>query len=77
MSTRFELHPLRVRQGVDDAINLRHRSIFVIDALNGEYGAGDSRQRRFDIPRTKRRVKPDVVPAPERGIYVIMKTSEF
>ena len=53
-----------------ETVDLRHRSVFVVLALDREHRAADARHLRFDVPRAERRIEPDVVPAPERGVRV-------
>src|SRR5579862_6345375 len=58
-----------------DRFDLRHRSVLIFNALNGENGAMDSRQILFDVPAAEAGMQPDVVPSPERarGISVMAR----
>src|SRR5690606_17082386 len=55
-----------------DAIDLFQRAVFVVLALYGKDGASDFVEVGLDVPGAERRVQPDVVPTPERGIHVLV-----
>lgn len=77
MAAIFKLQQLRVRYRARDAIDLRHGAVFVIESLNGEQRAGDLWKQRFDIPRPKFRIEPDVIPAPEGGVDIVVIAGEL
>src|SRR5512134_2258518 len=49
-----------------DARQLLHRAVLVVLALDGEHGAGDSRQVLLDVPLQELRVEPGVGPQVKR-----------
>src|SRR6267378_4602347 len=49
-----------------DRLELRHRPVFVVEALDREHRAMYPRQDLLDVPAPEVRVQPDVVPPPER-----------
>src|SRR3954464_11357817 len=66
------LHPLR---GV---VELRHRAVLVVLALDGEDRTFDTREVLFaDIPADKVRVEPDVRPAIEGFARIAMVLAEL
>jgi hypothetical protein len=70
VAASVELQQLRLRYPGRDAVDLRHRSVFVVVSLHREHRAADRGQRGFDVPAAKRGIEPDVVPAPEGGVDV-------
>ena len=55
-----------------DALDLRHRRVLIPIALDYEDRCGDAGQELLDIPVTKRRIEPRVVPAPECVIHIVV-----
>src|ERR1700704_4440169 len=49
-----------------DRLELRHRPVLVVEALDREHRAMYPRQDLLDVPAPEVRVQPDVVPPPER-----------
>src|SRR5436190_5623174 len=53
-----------------DPVDLLHRAVLVVDALDSQHRTPDVRQERLDVPGSEVRVQPDVVPAPECAVDV-------
>src|SRR6267143_3805924 len=60
-----------------DRLELRHRSVFVVEALDRKYGTMYPRQDLLDVPAPEVRMQPDVVPAPKRLRRVGMIAAEL
>src|SRR2546430_14106955 len=56
-----------------DRLELRHRPVFVVEALDREHRTMYPRQDLLDVPAAESRIEPDIVPSPEclRGVGVI------
>jgi hypothetical protein len=66
-----EVHALDgAAHGGLDCVQLRHRPVLVLLALDQQQWAGDPIQEVLDAPVRELGVKPDVVPAVERGVGV-------
>jgi hypothetical protein len=48
-----------------DGFGLGHSPVLIVETLNDESRAGDSRQIFFDVPAAKIGMEPDIVPSPE------------
>src|SRR5690606_32692164 len=59
------------------AAYLLQRTVFVVFALDGQDGASDVTQVGFDVPGAEFGVQPDVVPAPEGRVRVVVMASEL
>src|ERR1700730_14075564 len=55
-----------------DAADLFQRAVLVVSALNGEDGTGNPRQVLLNIPGAKLRMEPNVIPAPENSVYIVV-----
>ena len=77
VSARWQLHHLRVRHVRGNAVHLRHGAVLVVFALNREQRLGDGGHRAHEIPVAKRRIQPDIVPAPERRIDIVVIAPEL
>ncbi len=51
-------------------LDLFNRAVLVFVSLKQKNWASDGIQIRLDVPRTKTRVKPDIVPTPECCVHV-------
>src|SRR5882672_5135228 len=60
-----------------DGLQLRHRPVFVVEALDREHRAMYPRQDLLDIPAPEVRMQPDIVPTPERLCRVGMVAAEL
>jgi len=72
MAAVGQLQQLRRGQVLADTADLFHRAVLVVDALNGQYRAAQARHLGLDVPAAEGRVEPDVIPAPEGRIDVVM-----
>ena len=57
-----------------DRLELRHGSVLVIDTLDRQHGACDTRQAFLDIPTAKILMQPDIIPTPKRFFRVFVVT---
>src|SRR5712691_4844633 len=60
-----------------DRLELRHRPVLVVEALDRKYGTMYPRQDLLDVPAPEIRIQPDVVPPPERLCRVGMIAAEL
>src|SRR6185436_3298832 len=67
-----DLQDPRRRERGPDPIDLLHRPVFVVLALDGEYGTLDPWQVLLYRPAAELRDQPDVVPAAERPVHVVV-----
>src|SRR5271157_3118816 len=58
-------------------LHLRDRSVLVLFALNAQDGTPDRRQIFFDVPRSKLRIEPDIVPSPKRCVHLLVVASQL
>src|SRR5438552_19190836 len=67
------LKSARSRSRLGPALELRHRPVFVVEALDREHRTMYPRQDLLDVPAAESRIEPDIVPSPEclRGVGVI------
>ena len=65
-----EFHERGLGNPRGNTINLNHRAIFVVYALDGKYGAANGGQRVFDGPLRESWIEPDLVPSPEGRVGV-------
>src|SRR5690242_9989950 len=77
MAAIFEDHDFSLRCALANALDLREGAVLVVGALYREYRACDRRQQCFDRPRAKARIEPDVVPAEESRVDVVVIAREF
>ena len=54
------------------AVDLLERAELVVQALDREHRAADALQPGFDVPGAESRVQPDVIPAPEGRVDVVV-----
>src|SRR5882672_7778488 len=73
----LDFEELGAGHALSDAPDLLHRSVLVVDPLDGEHGAADRFELALDRPRAKRRMQPDVVPPPERRIGIVVMAAEL
>jgi hypothetical protein len=60
-----------------DRVDLRHRAVGVVHALNGEHGAGDAFCVFSHVEVAERLTQPHVAPLPKRAFQIGVKASEF
>src|SRR4029077_2447559 len=60
-----------------DRVELRHRAVLVVEALNREHRAAYPRQAVLDVPGAEVRVQPDLVLAPEGPGRVAVVAAEL
>src|SRR5450631_3274727 len=73
----LELDESRLRYAPRDSMDLLHRAVFVVDALQREHRAADGLDVALDRPVAEGRIEPDVVPAPEGGIGIVVVAREL
>ena len=66
----------RVRHAPRDAVDLRQRAVLVVHALDREHRAADRARSRASMFQSRNAGEPDVVPAPERGVDVVVVARE-
>ncbi len=76
MAAVVELDEHGVRQRVGDAVDVRHRPVFVVASLDREDRAADRRQQVVDVEAAERLRQPHVVPSPERRVDVRVMARE-
>src|SRR6185503_10349382 len=76
MAAAGELHELHALHGAGDAVHLRHRPVLVVHALDRHDRRLDRGDLGLDAPGAEGRCEPDVVPAPEGGIHVVVIARE-
>src|SRR5206468_12250294 len=72
-----EFEQLRLRQTARNAVNVFQRAVFVVQPLHGKNRAGDGSQLGLYGPAGKAGVQPDVVPAFEGGINIVVVARQF
>ena len=60
-----------------DGLDLLHRAVLIVEALNNKHRAGDPRKIFFNIPAAEIRMQPDIVPSPECSRNVAMMARQF
>lgn len=60
-----------------NGLDLRHGSVWIVEALNGQDRAADAREILFDVPAAEVRMEPDVVPSPEGACGVAVMAGEL
>ena len=71
-----ELAKPDVRRPSCDTIDLFQGAIFILNALYSQHAAGDRGKIFLDVPGSKRRIQPDVVPTPKRAVHIVVITGE-
>src|SRR5690606_14014627 len=61
-----------LRGQAPDAVYLVQGSVFVAFALHRQHGTGDPVQEGLDVPGAEAGIQPDVVPAPEGGVGILV-----
>src|SRR5438067_7280158 len=67
-----QFEQLGMRHTARDAANLLQRAVFIVQPLHRQKRTADGADLFFDRPVLERRVQPDAVPAPERGVWIVV-----
>src|SRR5579884_4171554 len=68
---------LRAGDARRDRVELGRRSVLVVLALYQQHGAPHAGRERLDVPASETRIEPDVVPAVERAVDVVVMAREL